>query len=211
MQNIIVKRSDPVVSAGLIDHGLSKQAQPPVKTVSPFSQVHLARKPTVPARPLVREKIGSFSRYPAVKKQILKPAINPVASIEAELAKVRIAWTRYRSTPGRDAVYIYLEAVYALVRRWQDLNFAMKYSRAALRLQHSAPQMKPEPFGIVIFCTADPEIADAKTRSKFSRALRFASKAKPPNQRLTYFIKSKGGLNQCAYQFAQDGGLLATG
>lgn len=87
----------------------------------------------------------------------------------------------------------------------------MKYSRAALRLQHSAPQMKPEPFGIVIFCTADPEIADAKTRSKFSRALRFASKAKPPNQRLTYFIKSKGGLNQCAYQFAQDGGLLATG
>ena len=57
MQNIIVKRSDPVVSAGLIDHGLSKQAQPPFKTVSPFSQVHLARKPTVPARPLFERKL----------------------------------------------------------------------------------------------------------------------------------------------------------
>ena len=28
---------------------------------------------------------------------------------------------------------------------------------------------KPEPFGIIICCTANPEIADAKTRSKWSR------------------------------------------
>jgi hypothetical protein len=26
--------------------------------------------------------------------------------------------------------------------------------------------MEPEPFGIMIFCTADPEVADAKIRSK---------------------------------------------
>jgi hypothetical protein len=63
--------------------------------------------------------------------------------------------------------------------------------------------MKPEPFGIVIFCTSDPEVADAKTRSKWSRVLRYARKAKPAHQRLTDFIKSNGGLNECARRFAR--------
>jgi hypothetical protein len=191
MEDIIVKRINPVASASSIDHGPPKEAKPAVqeKTVAPFSQVSLARKPTAPTRSLVREKIvGPFSRYPAVKKPISRPTLNLVASIEAELAKVGSAWARYQSTNRRNAVYIYLEAVFALVRRWQDLNCAVENSRAALRLQADTPQMKPEPFGIVIFCTSDPEIADAKTRSKWSRVLRFARKAKPANQRLTDFL-----------------------
>jgi hypothetical protein len=49
-----------------------------------------------------------------------------------------------------------------------------------LRLQHDPPQMKPEPM------------------------LRFAGKAKPAGQRLTDFIKSNGGLNECARQFARN-------
>jgi hypothetical protein len=63
--------------------------------------------------------------------------------------------------------------------------------------------MKAEPFGIVIFCTADPKIVDAKTRSKWSRVLRYAARAKPPGQRLTDFVKSNGGVNECARKFAQ--------
>jgi hypothetical protein len=74
---------------------------------------------------------------------------------------------------------------------------------AALRLQADAPQVKPEPFGIVIFCTADLEITDAKTRSKWSRVLRYARKTKPANQTLTEFIKSNGGINACARMFAR--------
>jgi hypothetical protein len=35
--------------------------------------------------------------------------------------------------------------------------------------------------------------------------LRYARKAKPGNQRLTDFIKSNGGLNECARRFARDG------
>ena len=64
--------------------------------------------------------------------------------------------------------------------------------------------MKPEPFGIVIFCTADREIADAKTRSKWSRVLRYARKAKAVEQSLTEFIKSNGGINECARRFARN-------
>jgi hypothetical protein len=63
--------------------------------------------------------------------------------------------------------------------------------------------MKPEPFGIVIFCTSDSEVADGKTRSKWSRVLRYARKTKPVGQRLTDFIESKGGLNECARRFAR--------
>jgi hypothetical protein len=211
MENVIVKRSGPVASDGLIDNDQQKQAQPPVKSVARFSQVPLAKGRPAPMRPFVREKIGPFSRCPAVKKPIWRPTRNLVASIKTELAKVGIAWARYQSTNSRNAVYIYLEAVYALVRRWQDLHCAVRNSRLALRLQHDAPQMKPEPFGIVIFCTSDPEVADPKTRSKWSRVLRYARKNKPGNRRLTEFVKSKGGLNECAHQFAQDDALLATG
>jgi hypothetical protein len=214
MGDIIVKRTDPVVSAALIDHGPPRQAKPPVheKSVASLNHGPLAKEPTVRTRSLVREKIvGPESRYSAVKKPISRPTLDLVATKEAELAKVGIAWARYQSTNSRNAVYIYLEAVFALVRRWQSLNCAVDNSQAALRLQHDAPQMKPEPFGIVIFCTSDPDVAEAKTRSKWSRALRFARKNKPGNQRLTEFVKSQGGLNECAHQFAQDDALLATG
>ena len=90
-----------------------------------------------------------------MKKPIWRSTLNPVSSIKTELARVRGAWARYRATNSRDAVFGYLESVFALVTRWQRLNYAVKNSRGASRLQHDAPQMKPEPFGIVIFCTSD--------------------------------------------------------
>jgi hypothetical protein len=70
--------------------------------------------------------------------------------------------------------------------------------------------MRIEPFSILIFCTADPEIADAKTRSKWSRALRYARISKPADQPLTAFIKSNGGINACAGMFARKTRIKAT-
>ena len=145
----------------------------------------------------------SPSSYSPGDKKIAQPSPALRAQIEQELAYVRAAWQKYRSTNSRDAVYIYLEAVYSLVRRWQRLNCSLKNSQAALRLQADALQMKPEPFARVIFCTCDPDVADAKTRSKWSRVLRFARKAKSADQTLTEFIKSNGGLNECAARFAR--------
>jgi hypothetical protein len=130
----------------------------------------VANSPPKPTNPPIRQRIlGKVSQYPLVKEGFVKntisrPTLNPVSSIGAELAELRNAWARYRSINDRDAVYIYLASVFGIVMRWQRLNCAVKNSRAALCLQHDAPQMKPEPFGIVIFCTSDPEIADAKKR-----------------------------------------------
>ncbi len=126
--------------------------------------------------------------------------------IETELAEVRKAWRVYRVTNSREAVYIYLSKVFQVVSRWQRLGCAVKNARAAFRLQRNPPQLKLEPFGIMIFCSADPKIVDGKTRSKWSRVLRYAAQAKPPGQRLVDFVKSRGGLNECASKFARIAG-----
>ena len=143
------------------------------------------------------------SSYSPGDKKIVKASAAVRQEIERELAEARAAWQRYRSTHDRNAVYFYLEAVFTLVTRWQRQQCALKNSRAALRLKPRAPKMKPEAFARVIFCTCDPDVADAKTRSKWSRVARFAKKAKPANQSLTEFIKSHGGLNECARRFAR--------
>jgi len=215
MEEIIRTPIDPSASGWAVANSPPKAPIPPIRERirGPFTRYpvvnrpvsKLALRPTVPTRPLVRQKIVG-PVHPAVNERISKPPLNPISSIEAELAEVRRAWTRYRSTNGRDAVYIYLTSVFRLVMRWRRLNRAVKNSRAALRLQPDGPEIKPEPFGIVIFCTSDPEVSDSKTRSKWSRVLRYARKAKPAGQHLTDFIKSQGGLNECARKFARISG-----
>ena len=163
MEHIIGKPIDPSASGRAVDDRSPKAFHPlgQEKKVNPFGQAPLARTQTQPTRPLVRERIlGPLSRYPlvknaSVKETISRPTLNAASGIEA-LAEVRTAWARYRATNSRNAVYGYLQSVFALVTRWRRLNCAVRNSRAALRLQHHPPQMKPEPFGIVIFCTADP-------------------------------------------------------
>ena len=176
----------------------------PIEPSAPGGAV--ANSPPKPTNPPIRQRIlGQGSQYPLLKNALVsKPILHPVSSIEAELAEMDRAWRKYRSINDRDAVYIYLASVFKVVMRWRLLDCAQKKSRAALRLRPNPPQMRPEPFGIMIFCTADPEIVDAKTRSKWSRVLRYARKAKPVGQSLTEFIKSNGGINECARRFARN-------
>ena len=60
-----------------------------------------------------------------------------------------------------------------------------------------------EPFAAVIRCTADPAKVDKRTRSKWSRALRYALEYKLPSEPLDAFIKRKGGINRCAERFSR--------
>jgi len=146
---------------------------------------------------------------PERKIQIVGTSKSTVAD---ELEHARAAWVRYQSTRKRDAVYDYLNAVFEIVQHWKEQRRAKVSSHQALAATKQRRAIRiDEPFAIVIFCTSDPRKVDAKTRSKWSRVLRSARKAKPANQRLTDFIKSKGGLNECARRFAQDDGLMTTG
>ena len=203
---------DQMALAGLVDFNPPKRTNQriPDKSVGQFSQAPVAKQPTRRTNPVVRARIGRSSRCPLPTKPNPKLTPKPSSTVEADLAKVVEVWARYRSTNGRDAVYMYLEMVFAVVRRWQRLECSKKNSRAILRLRSGARRMRIEPFSILIFCTADPKVADAKTRSKYSRALRFARIAKPADQPLTAFIKSNGGINACAGMFARKTRIKAT-
>ena len=60
---------------------------------------------------------------------------------------------------------------------------------------------KPEPFAAVILCTSDPNKVDDRTRSKWSRVLRYAAEFKDLDELLADFIKCRGGVNKCAARF----------
>jgi hypothetical protein len=153
-----------------------------------------------------RTIVGPPSLHPFPRISPAKPNVAAKPDIQTELAEIKRAWRAYQSTNSRVAVYIYLSSVFTVIMRWRRLNCAVKNSRAAVRLRANPPQMKPEPFAMVILCTSDPKIVDDKTRSKWSRVLRYAARAKPEGQRLTDFIKANGGLNECARRFARIAG-----
>ncbi len=117
----------------------------------------------------------------------------------AGTSKARIAWARYQSTRQRDAVYEYLSVIFDIVQRWRKLGRVKACSLEALSTIKCCDKIRSrEPFSVVIRCTSDSRVIDAKTRSKWSRALRYACQYKPDAQGLAQFIRSKGGINECA-------------
>ena len=171
----------------------------------PGTSIPTAQVPEAPPRgaPAESRTVAPFRSGHSDYRAIANPSVASRSVLEIELAEMDRAWRKYQSIKDRDAVYIYLASVFAIVMRWRRLNCAVKNSKAALRLRPNPPQMKPEPFSVMIFCTADPDVVDPKTRSKFSRVLRYAARTKPAGQRLVDFIKSYGGINECVRKFAR--------
>jgi hypothetical protein len=125
-------------------------------------------------------------------QQIVKIARIFDPSVEDELKEAKNAWTKYQSSRERDAVYDYLRVVFKIVRRWRKQHRARARSHQALRAtEHRITTRNHEPFAAVIFCTSGPRIMDAKTRSKWSRALRYAERSKPDTQSLAQFISRR--------------------
>jgi hypothetical protein len=154
--------------------------------------------PRVSATPQV-----NTSRIALTAQQVSRIAHIFDPTIEEELEKARMAWTAYQSTRQRDAVYPYLSAVFEMVVRWKKQHRAKASAHQALIAANKTSEIKiDEPFTAVIFCTSDAGKLDVKTRSKWSRALRYAERFKPDTQDLAEFIKSKGGINECADQFS---------
>jgi hypothetical protein len=69
-------------------------------------------------------------------------------------------------------------AVYSLVAWWAAEGRETERSRRALRLQRLDVSEREDSFAAVIRCTADPAKADNRTRSKWSRVMRYAAEHK---------------------------------
>ena len=122
-------------------------------------------------------------------------------ALRQDLLRVRNAWEECQASRERDAIYTYLTAVFDLVAWWAAENRAFDRAHWALRLRRICPFDGEEPFAAIIRCTADPTKVDKRTRSKWSRMLRYALRYKSYSEPLDQFIKHKGGINECADRF----------
>ncbi len=152
---------------------------------------------------LVKRTVSSVPPHPTVPldpgNRPTSPESNIRGAIERQFAQARRAWVRFQSARQRDAVYGYLSVVLAIVQRWNMLGHTRTCSLHALTAgKEQASIRSRDPFAIVIYCTSDPRIIDARTRSKWARALRFAARFKPAGQPLGRFMKSHGGINTCS-------------
>jgi hypothetical protein len=124
-------------------------------------------------------------------------------ALRQDLERVRNAWQDCQASRDRNAIYGYLTAVYGLVAWWAAEGRDLDRARRALRLQLLKVSGREDPFAAVIRCTADPTKADKRTRSKWSRAIRYAAAYKPGSEPPDQFIKRKGGVNECAARFSR--------
>src|ERR1700726_4697782 len=123
--------------------------------------------------------------------------------LKQDLLRVRTSWEECQASRERDAIYTYLTAVFDLVAWWAAENRALERARKALRLQSICPFDREEPFAAIIRCTGDPTKVDKRTRSKWSRVLRYALGYKSHSEPLDQFIKRKGRINGCADRFTR--------
>ena len=143
--------------------------------------------------------IRTFQPRPSAKEAI------PYSSeaLHQDLQRVRTAWDGCQATRDRNAIYGYLTAVYDLVAWWAAERQEINRARRALRLQRLEVSGREDPFAAIIRCTADPHKADKRTRSKWSRVMRYAAAYKPVSEPLDQFIRRKGGINACATRFSR--------
>jgi hypothetical protein len=116
--------------------------------------------------------------------------------LKLELEKLRVVWRQVQHTRQRDAVYEFLEAAYGVVSRFNRAGDGRKLLRKLHRLDHRLKRIQ-EPYAAAIHFSTDYSV-DNRTRSKWSRLMRFADQTKKRTDLLEDFIRRNGGINACA-------------
>jgi hypothetical protein len=145
----------------------------------------------------------SYAPIPRVLWQVHQASSKvPEIRIRHRLEKVRNAWDDFQANRARDAVYGYLEAVFAIVSHYKTRRKTNKLFRHAFKFANLPFDKRADPFTAVIRCTTD-ENADNKTISKWARALRYVARYKVPPTQLRMSMKQAGGVNACADRYAR--------
>jgi hypothetical protein len=121
-----------------------------------------------------------------------------IDTLYRELKCIRAAFRKYERSHGRNAVYEYLEAVFALVSSWFRQGSELWHARWCLLLKGKVVPRALDPFAAVILCTVDRRKIHRLTVSKWARALARAIKHKPQDSSLPHFVQGLGGINKAA-------------
>jgi hypothetical protein len=117
------------------------------------------------------------------------------------LERISSAWDDFQASRMRDAVYGYLDAVFAIVEHYRVRRRTKRLLRRASEFSGLSFDRNVDPFTAVIRCTS--EDIDSKTVSKWARALRYVTRCKETEMPLKTFMKEAGGVNACADRHAK--------
>jgi hypothetical protein len=126
---------------------------------------------------------------------IKDPVPYSTAALRLDLLRVRNAWDDCQAKRDRDAIYGYLTAVFDLVIWFAAEGRAVSRGRWALKLQGRDVPNSDEPFAAIIRCTSDLGKVDKRTRSKWSRVLRYSAEYKLHGESLAG-VRSTQGWHQ---------------
>ena len=135
-----------------------------------------------------------------------EPAIIPFSTkaMRTNLLRLQNEWETVQASRNWDAIFQYLTAVFEILRVWGQRRVRPSSAligpcicEGILRLENPSRSRQ------IISCTSDPEKADYRTRSKWSRVLRYVAEYKDLDEPLSDFIKRRGGLNRCAARFSR--------
>jgi hypothetical protein len=126
-----------------------------------------------------------------------------VEAMRQDLHRIRIVWADCQTNRDRDAIYAYLAAVYGLVAWWAAEGREDDRACTAICLQRLDAFDREDPYASVIRCTADLAKVDKRTRSKWSRVMRYAHRYKSDSEPLDQFIRRGGGINECAARYTE--------
>jgi hypothetical protein len=186
-------QAKPAEATGISGGLAAARMADPIKT---FDDQHPRPNPALPltAKTILAQALRRSQRRAKSK--------TPEARLRRWLERVRSSWDDFQSSRSRDAVYDYLEAVFAIVVHFRVRQRTNRLLRHAFEFANLPSDKRADPFSAIIRCTSDRDI-DNKTVSKWSRALRYVARCKGPDIGLRTFMKEAGGVNACADRYAK--------
>jgi hypothetical protein len=97
-------------------------------------------------------------------------------------------------------VYRYLRDVYELYLELRSRRIARKVTQRIAKIFHLSIKKKSHPIRILIEASAGPE--DARQKSRWTQALKYAYGWQQPANRLKWLFKRTGGIAGCARKYA---------
>jgi hypothetical protein len=167
------------------------------KPMGPSDNQHMRPNPALPLIPKTIPVPTAIRRpHPQAKRK------TPKARLRRWLEKVRGACDHFQASRTRDAVYGYLDAVFAIVEHYRVRRRTNRLLRRTFEFADLPFDRNADPFTAVIRCTCDGQ-ADNKAISKWVRALRYVARCKKPGRPLKAFMTEIGGVNACADRYAK--------